>query len=78
MALKFTCQSKDEISEEHLPFYAQREGAWQLDVDGVADKAKLDEFRKNNVSLKKHKRVSPGNQEYVMNPPPSVLRVWGR
>ncbi len=53
MALKFTYQSKDEIPAEHQPFYAEREGAWQLDVDGVPDKAKLDEFRKNNVALKR-------------------------
>ena len=33
-----------------MGLYAEREGAWQLDVDGVADKAKLDEFRGHNVA----------------------------
>ena len=53
MALKFRYKSKEEIPAELLALYAEREGAWQLDVDGVADKAKLDEFRGNNVALLK-------------------------
>jgi hypothetical protein len=53
MALKFKYQSKDEIPAEQVSLYAEREGAWQLDVDGVADKAKLEEFRSNNVALLK-------------------------
>ena len=53
MALKFKYKSKDEVPVEHLPFYAEREGVWQLDADGVADKAKLDEFRNNNTALLK-------------------------
>ena len=38
MALKSKYQRKEEIPAEHLPFYAEREGAWQLDVEGPADK----------------------------------------
>jgi len=53
MALKFKYKSKDEIPAELVALYAEREGAWQLDVDGVADKAKLDEFRNNNTALLK-------------------------
>jgi ABC-type phosphate transport system auxiliary subunit len=53
MALKFKYNSKDEIPTELMALYAEREGAWQLDVDGVADKAKLDEFRSNNTALLK-------------------------
>ncbi len=53
MALKFKYSSKDEIPAELVALYAEREGAWQLDCDGVADKAKLDEFRTNNVALLK-------------------------
>lgn len=53
MALKFKYHSKDEIPAELVALYAEREGAWQLDVDGVADKAKLDEFRNNNTALLK-------------------------
>jgi hypothetical protein len=55
MALKFKFKSKDEIPAEHLPLYAEREGAWVLDVDGAADKSKLDEFRANNVALIKER-----------------------
>ena len=51
MALKFKFKTKDEIPAEHLPLYAEREGAWILDVDGAVEKTKLDEFRTTNVSL---------------------------
>ncbi len=55
MSLKFKCKSKDEIAAEHLPLYAEREGAWVLDVEGAVDKAKLDEFRTTNVALLKER-----------------------
>jgi hypothetical protein len=35
--------------------YVERDGAWLLDVDGAADKAKLDEFRITNVALIKER-----------------------
>src|ERR1019366_7593491 len=52
MALKFEFKSKDEIPAEQQALYVERDGAWTLDVDGAADKAKLDEFRANNIALK--------------------------
>ncbi len=55
MPLKFKCKTKDEIPAEHLPLYAEREGAWVLDVDGAVEKSKLDEFRNNNVALAKER-----------------------
>src|SRR5258706_13802150 len=55
MALKFKFKSKDEIPAEHLPLYAEREGAWMLDVDGAVEKTKLDEFRTTNVALIKER-----------------------
>jgi hypothetical protein len=53
MPLKFRYKNKEEVPAEFLSLYAEREGAWQLDVDGVADKAKLDEFRQSNIALLK-------------------------
>ncbi len=53
MALKIKFQSKDEIPAELLGLYAERDGAWVLDVEGVVEKAKLDEFRNTNVVLLK-------------------------
>ena len=55
MALKFRYKSKDEIPAEHAGFYAEREGAWLLDVDGAVDKAKLDESRTTNAALLKER-----------------------
>lgn len=55
MPLKYKFKTKDEIPAEHLPLYAEREGAWFLDVDGAVDKSKLDEFRTSNVSLLKER-----------------------
>ncbi|HOC57296.1 MAG TPA: hypothetical protein PKI20_16880 [Verrucomicrobiota bacterium] len=51
MALKFKFKSKDEIPAEQAALYVERDGAWTLDVDGAADKSKLDEFRANNIAL---------------------------
>jgi hypothetical protein len=51
MALKFKFKTKDEIPAESQSLYVERDGGWMLDVDGVVDKAKLDEFRANNVAL---------------------------
>ena len=55
MALKFKFKTKEEIPTEHLSLYAEREGAWVLDVDGAVEKTKLDEFRNTNVSLLKER-----------------------
>jgi hypothetical protein len=53
MALKFKFNSKEEVPAEQQTFYVERDGAWVLDVEGVVDKAKHDEFRTANVELKK-------------------------
>jgi hypothetical protein len=55
MALKFNFKTKEEIPQEHLPFYAERNGSWILDVDGAVEKSKLDEFRSTNVALLKER-----------------------
>jgi hypothetical protein len=55
MALKFKFKSKEEIPAEHLALYAEREGAWVLDVEGAVEKSKLDEFRTSNVALMKER-----------------------
>jgi len=51
MALKFKYGKREEIPAEQAALYVERDGAWTLDVDGAADKAKLDEFRANNIAL---------------------------
>jgi predicted nuclease with TOPRIM domain len=51
MALKFKHQTKAEIPAELQSHYVEREGAWCLDVDGAVDRAKLEEFRTNNIAL---------------------------
>src|SRR5207253_253590 len=53
MALKFKLKSKDEVPAELQSHYVERDGAFFLDADGIADKSKLDEFRTNNVALLK-------------------------
>jgi hypothetical protein len=51
MALKYKLKSKEEIPAEQQGLYVERDGSWVLDVDGAADKSKLDEFRANNIAL---------------------------
>ena len=53
MALKFKFKSKDEIHAEHAGLYVERDGAFVLDAEGAVEKAKLDEFRTNNLTLQK-------------------------
>src|SRR5689334_21359762 len=51
MKLKFKFKAKDEIPSDHLPLYAERDGAWFLDVDGAVDKSRLDELLHSNATL---------------------------
>jgi hypothetical protein len=53
MSIKFRFNSKDEVPAALAGHYVERDGAWVLDVDGAVDKAKLEEFRTNNVGLMK-------------------------
>jgi hypothetical protein len=48
MALKFKFKTREEIPAELQSHYIEQGGEWVLDHDG---KAKLDEFRQNNISL---------------------------
>ena len=53
MALKFRYKSKDEVPAEHAALYVERDGAFVLDAEGAVEKSKVDEFRTNNLVLKK-------------------------
>src|ERR1017187_4865183 len=53
MALKFKYASKEQIPAEQAGLYVERDGAWVLDAEGVADKAKADEMRNHNIELRK-------------------------
>jgi hypothetical protein len=55
MGLEFRVQSLEGVEERFRPLYVQREGAFYLDVPGVAEKSKLDEFRATNVALMKER-----------------------
>lgn len=50
---KFVLDSLDGIEETHKAFYKKNEdGKYYLQVDGVADKTKVDEFRSSNIDLR--------------------------
>ncbi len=53
MPLKLKYGSLKEIPAEDVRLYVEREGAWHLDADTKEDKAKLAEFRDNNIALQK-------------------------
>jgi hypothetical protein len=55
MALKLRVTAKQEIPAEHLALYHERDGAWFLNVEDAVEKAKLDEFRENNISLRRER-----------------------
>ena len=51
MALRKKYDSLKEIPAEDVRLYVEREGGWHLDVDLKEERAKLDEFRANNIAL---------------------------
>lgn len=51
--LKFIFDNETDIPEAVREFYTQTDGKWILNCEGAAPAAKVDEFRKNNVDLKK-------------------------
>jgi hypothetical protein len=53
MALKYKYAKREEIPAEVATLYVERDGAFQLDADGVTDKAKADEMRNHNIELRK-------------------------
>ena len=53
MNIKYKYRSADEIPEAVRPFFAEQNGEWLLQADGAVDKARLDEFRQNNIALQK-------------------------
>ena len=67
MALKLTVDTLDGIDESHHALYAEKDGKFHLDVDGVEDttglKSALDKERKANRELQgKIKKMFPGGE----------------
>ncbi|MEG1232201.1 MAG: hypothetical protein RSE18_00070 [Acinetobacter sp.] len=50
---KFIIDSLDQVAEGHRQFYVKNEetGKYQLQVEGAVPRAKVDEFRNNNITL---------------------------
>lgn len=54
MSLKYMLDSLDGLTEHVIPLYESVEGGkFRLNVEGVAPREKLDEFRNNNIELLK-------------------------
>src|SRR5512137_2026672 len=51
MPLRAKYDSLKEIPAEDVRLYVERDGGWHLDVDLKQERAKLDEFRANNIAL---------------------------
>jgi predicted nuclease with TOPRIM domain len=80
MALKYKYKAKEEIPAERAGDYVEREGEWVLDCEEVTEKAKadefrakLDEFRTNNVALLK--RIDDQNKRYEGIDPEEVRKL---
>lgn len=60
--LKFKIEKDDfdSLNDVEKTFYAESDGAYQLQVEGAADKTKLDEFRATNVDLLKQQEQYKG------------------
>jgi dephospho-CoA kinase len=53
MKLKFCVDSKDAIPESLAEHYTEKDGKFYLQVDGAVERTKLDEFRDQNIELRK-------------------------
>jgi len=51
MKLKYKVTNKEEVPQDQLPFYTERDGALVLDVEGAVERTKVDEFQKEKFSL---------------------------
>src|SRR4051812_42711584 len=51
MPIKLKYDSLKEIRAEAVRLYVERDGAWHLDADLKDERAKLAEFRSNNITL---------------------------
>jgi hypothetical protein len=55
MPIQLKYDSLKEIPAEDVRLYVERDGAWHLDADYKEDRAKLAEFRSNNLALIKER-----------------------
>src|SRR5210317_96736 len=53
VALKYKVESVDGLDESVASLYQKTDDGYVLQVEGVVDKSKLDEFRDNNIDLMK-------------------------
>lgn len=65
MALQAVVQQIDSIPEALQSAYVEKDGAYHLDVEGMVDKSKLDDFRSNNVKLLKDLETMQGKFKNV-------------
>ena len=63
MALKSIIENKEEIPEGVKEFYEEENGKYLLKVEGLTEKAKLDEFRNSNIELQKKLEEASTNLE---------------
>lgn len=70
MAVKYKIKSLDEVSQDLRNLYRQEGSEYVLDVDGVVDRSRLDEFRNNNIQLQqqleKLKDIDPNKYKEFM------------
>jgi hypothetical protein len=55
VALKAILESLDEVPEAHRELYVEKDGRFQLDVEGVVPQERFKEFRDNNIRLMKER-----------------------
>jgi hypothetical protein len=60
MALQAKVTEIESVPEALRSSYVERDGAYHLDVEGMVDKTKLDDFRRNNVKLLKDLEAMQG------------------
>ena len=71
MPLKDKYTDLKQIPADDVRLYVERGNEWVLDAEGMADKAKLDEMRQNNIELRKQleesSRSAAGKLQHVQS-----------
>ncbi len=53
MSLKAIVDSLDAVEEAFRPLYVEKDGKFHVTIDGLVPKTRVDEFRDNNLTLKR-------------------------
>jgi len=78
MALKRSYDRQEDIPEQYRADYSEKDGKWVVEVEGMVEKEKLEEFRTNNITLdRRAKELETQLANYTGLDPAEYKRMKG-